>query len=63
MAEHKGNVGKGGIPSEQELLKPLIFPNSQRAFRLFNAALSVGEFQSIECTDLDKLQLKFTLSV
>ncbi|XP_031557584.1 uncharacterized protein LOC116294176 [Actinia tenebrosa] len=43
MADQGGKIPVGkGIPSQKELLKPLIFPNNQRAFRLFNAALATG---------------------
>jgi len=47
MAEHRGKIPVGkGVPSESELLKPLIFPNSQRAFKIFNGALAVGRLLS-----------------
>ncbi|KXJ12414.1 uncharacterized protein LOC110242208 [Exaiptasia diaphana] len=43
MADHRGKIPVGkGIPSESELLKPLIFPNSQRAFKIFNSVLAAG---------------------
>ena len=37
---------KHGIPDQKELLRPLIFPNSQRGFRIFNAAVGIGTFTS-----------------
>ena len=32
--------------TNHELLKPLIFPNSERAFKLVNATVAAGNFQS-----------------
>ncbi|XP_032222557.1 uncharacterized protein LOC116604387 [Nematostella vectensis] len=41
MADGKRPIGKG-IPDQNELLRPLIFPNHQRGFKLFNAAIATG---------------------
>lgn len=32
-----------GMPNRSELMKPLIFPNSQRAFKIFTVVATVGE--------------------
>lgn len=32
-----------GMPNRSELMKPLIFPNSQRGFKIFTVVATVGE--------------------
>lgn len=32
-----------GMPNRNELMKPLIFPNNQRAFKIFTVVATVGE--------------------
>ena len=32
-----------GVPSRSELMKPLIFPNSQRGFKIFTWVATVGK--------------------
>ena len=31
-----------GVPNRSELMKPLIFPNSQRGFKIFIYAVTIG---------------------
>jgi len=45
MAEGKGGsrVGEGKPPNvKPDLLKPLIFPNHQRSFKIFNFVVAAG---------------------
>ena len=35
-----------GMPNRSELMKPLIFPNSQRGFKIFTVVATVGENNS-----------------
>ena len=32
-----------GMPNRSELMKPLIFPNNQRAFKIFTVVATVGK--------------------
>lgn len=43
MADNGPKKIAQGIPDQKELLRPLIFPNSQRAFKVFNAAVGIGK--------------------
>ena len=33
-----------GVPNRSELMKPLIFPNNQRAFKIFTYLATLGEY-------------------
>ena len=33
-----------GVPNRNELMKPLIFPNSQRGFKIFTYLATLGEY-------------------
>ena len=47
MAEGKGGLGIGGgkppIHSDPDLLKPLVFANNQRGFKIFNYFVAAGK--------------------
>ena len=34
-----------GMPNRSELMKPLIFPNSQRGFKIFTVVATIGEYE------------------
>lgn len=51
-----------GVPNRNELMKPLIFPNSQRAFKLFTYAVTIGQY--ILCKGAGRIRISaFSYSV
>lgn len=50
-----------GVPSRSELMKPLIFPNSQRGFKIFTYVVTVGEYILLQGTRIRIHALAFTL--